>query len=499
MSARPTRLALAALAPLLLAGCDFAPKHVRSANAAPATLPSGGTYPVADAAAPDPTHIGWQDFFTDDRLRQVIALGLANNRDLRVAAGNVLQARAQYHVQRADLLPSVSGQASATFTNSPYGISGVTGTGTTGAGAGTTTGTGTGVTTGTTTGSATTTSDTIKIYQVGLGVSAFELDLWGRVRNLTKAALDQYLATEEGSRATRIMLIGEIATAYATMAADQDQLKISEQTLKTYADTLELTRAQFRIGTSSELESRQAETNYENARNDTAVLRSQIAQDQNALNLLVGTTVPTELLPATLGAFTISDLPAGISSTLLQQRPDVLQAEDQLKAQNANIGAARAAFFPTISLTASIGTIAPQLSSLFDSGTKAWTVAPSAVLPIFDYGRNLGNLAYAKASRDVAVATYEKTLQTAFREVADALATRGTIHEQIDAQQRKAAAAEIAAKLATARYRAGVDSFLTTLDTQRTSYAAQQTLVSTRLAEASNLITLYRTLGGGLK
>jgi multidrug efflux system outer membrane protein len=471
-----------ALLPLLaLAGCDMAPKHVRPAGAVPTTLPQGGAYAPAAATTADPAAISWRDFFTDDRLRQVIALGLDNNRDLRIAVGNVAQARAQYRVQRANLLPTINGTGSATFTNNAFGATG--GTGGTGGGA-----------------SATTSDSTIKIYQANIGLSAFEIDLFGRLRNLSKAALDQYLATEEGQRATRITLIGEIATAYLTLAADQDQMRIAQDTLVSYEESLKLTSAQFRIGVASELESRQAETNYEGAKNDLAALRAQIAQDQNALNLLAGTTVPAELLPQELGthSFTITDLPTALSSEILQKRPDVLQAEDQLKAQNANIGAARAAFFPKISLTASLGTISPALSGLFDSGTKAWTVAPSAVLPIFDFGRNLGNLRYAKASQQVAVATYEKTLQTAFREVADALAQRGTIDEQIGARERRAEAAKVAAKLADARYRAGVDSFLTSLDSQRTSYAANLDLTATRLTRATNLVTLYRSLGGGL-
>ncbi|PZU06626.1 efflux transporter outer membrane subunit [Sphingomonas sp.] len=483
---------LALLLPLLaLAGCDMAPKHVRPAGAVPTALPQGGAYPAATAGAVDPTTIAWRDFFLDENLRRVIAMGLENNRDLRIAVANVLQARAQYRVQRADLLPTVNGTGSATFTNSPFALGG--------AGTGTGTGTGTGGV-GTGAGTSVTSDSTIKIYQANVGLSAFEIDLFGRVRNLTKAALEQYLASEEGQRSTRISLIGEIATAYLTLAADQERLAVTRQTLASFEESLKLTREQFRIGVASELESRQAETNYEGARNDAAALVAQIAQDQNALNLLAGTTVPVELLPHELGthAFTIADLPAGLSSDILQRRPDVLQAEHQLKAENANIGAARAAFFPKISLTAQLGTISTALSGLFESGTKAWTVAPSAVLPIFDFARNQNNLRYAKASRDVAVATYEKTLQTAFREVADALAQRGTIDEQVGARERRAEAAGVAAKLADARYRAGVDSFLTSLDSQRTSYSANLDLTSTRLTRATNLVTLYRTLGGGL-
>jgi multidrug efflux system outer membrane protein len=458
------------LTALLLAGCDLAPAYHRPGLPAPASLPTGGTYPATNAAAAA-SDIAWQDFFVDPALRQVIGQGLANNRDLRVALANVQQARAQYRIQRADLLPTIGANAGATFAkaSSVETLPGV--------------------------------DRTSHIYQVNAGFSAFEIDLFGRVRNLTRAALDQYLATEEGARATRITLISEIASAYLTMAADQDQLKISEGTLASFKQTLDLTTAQYQHGVISELEVRQAQTNYEQARYDIAALQTQIARDQNALNLLVGTTVSQDLLPTGLGdrAFTLAQLPAGISSDVLLQRPDVLQAEDQLKAQYANIGAARAAFFPQISLTALAGTLSTGLSGLFAHGNYTYQVAPTASQTIFDFGRNAANLRYDKASRDAALAIYEKAIQTAFREVADALAERGTIDEQLRARATRAEAAGTAYKLSDARYRSGVDPFLTTLDAQRTFYAAQQNLVQTRLDAASNLVELYRALGGGLR
>ena len=474
MTVRPILALL--LAGSALSACNLAPNYVRPSGAVPAALPEGGVYPRAATDAPDVTAIGWRDFFTDDRLRQVIQLGLDNNRDLRVAAANVLQARAQYRVQRADILPSISANGSATYTNS--------------ASAAATTG-----------GAAGGGSTDIQYFQANVGFSAFELDLFGRLRNLSKAALEQYFATEEAQRTTRISLIAEIATAWLTLASDQDQLRLSQNTLKTFEQTLDLTRAQFRIGVASELESRQAETNYQAARNDIAALQTKIAQDQNALNLLVGTTVTADLLPAALGdgRVTRDALPANLSSEVLLRRPDVLQAEHQLIAQNANIGAARAAFFPRISLTAALGTISSGLTGLFGAGTGTYNVAPSVALPLFDAGRNKGNLDYAKASQQAAVATYEKTIQTAFREVADALAQRGTIDEQVSAQTARANAAQVAAKLSDARYRAGVDSFLVALDAQRTAYAAEQQLVTTRTTRSSNLIELYRALGGGLQ
>ncbi len=496
-----------------LAGCNMAPKYERPTGAVPVALPEGGVYPRAATDAPDVTQIGWRDFFLDPRLRQVIETSLANNRDLRVAAANVLQARAQYRVQRSSIVPSTGVTGSATYTNNLFGAIGAAGAGTSG---GTGTGTGTGIGTGTGTGTGTggtgggsgavaggavgESSSNIQFYSANVGFSAFELDLFGRVRNLNRAALEQYFATEEAQRSARISLIAEVASAWLQLAADQEQLRLSRETLKTFEETVRLTSAQFRIGVASELEARQAETNYQAARNDIATLTAQVARDQNALNLLAGTTVAAEQLPDSLGtvAFTRDALPGDVSSAVLLRRPDVLQAEHQLIAQNANIGAARAAFFPRISLTATIGTISTALSGLFGGGTFNYNAAPSVQLPLFDGGRNAGNLDYAKASREAAVATYEKAIQTAFREVADALAQRGTIGEQLSAQGARANAASVAARLSDARYRAGVDSFLTSLDAQRTAYSAQQQLVTTRLTQANNLIELYRALGGGL-
>ncbi len=471
-----TRLVLPLLAATALSGCNLAPKYVRPAGAIPATLPAGTQGAVAADA------IGWRDFFVDPALRDTIALALENNRDLRLAAANVLQARALYRVQRADLLPTVNGGASATFTNNVFGAGGGPGGGVggiPGAGGG----------------------GTIEIYQANIGLSAFEIDLFGRVRNLTEAALQQYFATEEAQRATQVALIGEVASAYVTLAADQDRLRIARETLKSFEESLRLTTAQFRIGVASELEQRQADTNYQAARNDIAQITAQIALDRNALDLLAGATVPAGLLPTELGtrAFTLADLPADLSSEVLLRRPDVLRAERQLRAQNANIGAARAALFPTISLTATFGTLSTALSGLFGAGSDVWTVAPSATLPIFDFGRRRGNIRAAEAQAQGAVATYERTLQVAFREVADALAQRGTIGEQVAAREARANSAAVAARLSDARYRAGVDSFLVSLDAQRTAYAAQQDLVTTRALRATNLVTLYRTLGGGLR
>ncbi|NBB64638.1 efflux transporter outer membrane subunit [Pseudomonas sp. ODNR1LW] len=457
----------------LLSGCNLAPAFVQPTGVVPASLPQGGVYPDAAADPVVVAEVGWRDFFTDDRLRQVIAQGLDNNRDLRVSVANVLAARAQYRVTRADRLPTASLSGSATYTDNASQV----------AAAGASPG-----------------SD-VESYSADVGVSAFEIDLFGRVRNLSEAALQSYLATEEGQRSTRISLIAEIATAWLTLAADQDQLRLSRQTLDSYAETLSLTQAQFRLGTASELEARQADVQYQAARNDVAALETTVAKDRNALDLLVGAPVAPDLLPTGLSeaGSTLGELPTGVSSDVLLTRPDVVQAERQLRAQNADIGAARAALFPTISLTASYGSASTALSDLFSDGSYAYSVTPGINLPIFDAGRRLGNVRLAEANAQAAVATYEKAIQTAFSEVSNALAQRGTIGEQLAAQTARAESARAAATISEARYRVGVSSFIVALDAQRTAYSAEQQLLTTRLSRETNLVELYRALGGGLR
>lgn len=474
------RILLALCATVTLGGCSMAPRHVRPAGAVPTALPQGGTYPAGASDAADLSAIGWQDFFTDPRLRGVIALALENNRDLRVAAANVLQARAQYRVERSNLLPTVNVGGGAAVGNS-RGVGGAA--------------------VGVSPGVGGAGNPTIEIYQANIGVSAFELDLWGRLRNLNEAALQQYFATQEARRAARISLVAETAAAWLTLAADRDRLALARDTLASFKQSLDLTTARFQSGVASELDVRQADTNYQAARNDIAVLQAQIAQDINALNLLAGGTVAEALLPDALGTedYTLARLPGDLRSDVLLRRPDVLGAERRLMAANANIGAARAALFPTISLTASFGTVSTALSGLFGANSDAWSVAPAATLPIFSFGRGSSNLAAAKAAQQGAVAAYEQTLQAAFRDVADALATRGTIDEQLSARAARADSATVAARLSDARYRAGVESFLTTLDAQRTAYGARRDLVTTRLNRAANLVAVYRALGGGLQ
>lgn len=487
MIARKTSIAL--LTGLTLAGCNLAPKYLRPALPVPAGTPAGPAYAVGNAGTIVPADTAWEAFFTDPRLKTVIRTSLDNNRDLRIAVANIEQARAQYRVQRADLFPALGASGSATYQKSPFATAGATG--------GTGTGTGTGGTTGATSG----VSGRTDIYSASVGVSAWEIDLFGRVRNLTTAAQEQYFATEENRNAAQVALISEVATAWLTMAADQEKLRIAKDTLAAFGKTVDLTKQRFRVGVASELEVRQAATTYDQARSDIADATTLVAQDQNALNLLAGTTLSADLLPAQMPTTdsTLQNLPADLPSDVLLRRPDIAAAEHTLIASNANIGAARAAFFPNISLTAAFGTLSLGLGNLFGSGSQFWSAAPSVTLPLFDFGKNKGNLRYAEATRKVQVATYEKTIQTAFREVADALARRGTIDAQLAAQTSLRDNARGAYTLSELRFRSGIDPFLTTLDSQRSLYTAEQSLLATRLTREANAVELYRSLGGGLR
>lgn len=460
---------------LTLAACDMAPKYVRPALPVPAASPQGPAYAAQEGAAQEgqaivPADTAWKDFFADPRLARVIETALANNRDLRVALANVEKARAQYRVQRADILPGVAAQGSATYQDTPFAQQG---------GA----------------------SGRTDSYSASLGISAWEIDLFGRVRNLTKAAQEEYFASVENRNAAQTSLIAEVATAWLTMASDQEKLRIARDLEGAFGQTLELTRVRFAKGIASELEVRQAQTSHDQARSDIAQATTLVAQDRNTLNLLAGTLLADGDLPTAMPAqdVTLVNLPADLPSAALLRRPDIAAAEHQLLGANANIGAARAAFFPKISLTAAFGTMSLGLSNLFKSGSDYWSVAPSASLPIFDFGRNQGNLRYARANYDAMIATYEKSVQTGFREVADALARRGTMTEQLEAQTSLRDSARVSYRLAEARFRAGVDGFLTTLDSQRTLYSAEQSLLSARLTRATNMVELYQAMGGGLK
>ncbi|ADQ84384.1 AdeC/AdeK/OprM family multidrug efflux complex outer membrane factor [Methylovorus sp. MP688] len=461
----------------MLAGCaSMAPDYQRPAAPVaeqwPAQASNQGT-PAAD--------IGWREFLLDNRLQQLVELALQNNRDLRVAALNIEQARAEYQVQRADLFPTVNVIASRTAQ----------------LGSASSTSSSTNATTGTVTSSSG--GSVVQSYRATVGFSAYELDFWGRIRSLNEQALQSFFATEEARRSTHISLVSEVASAWLTLAADMQRLKLAQDTLQSQQASYDLTKQGFDIGVYSALELRQIQISVDTARADVANYRSQVKQDQNALVLLVGQPVPENLLPQSQPdqVTSVADLPAGIPSEVLQRRPDILQAEHSLQAANANIGAARAAFFPTITLTTTLGSASNQLSGLFASGSKVWSFAPQLTLPIFDAGRNRSKLKSAEVAQQITVAQYEKAIQSAFKEVADALAIRENLTERLQAQQSLVEASQESYKLSDARFRGGIDSYLAVLDAQRTLYSAQQTLITVNLTAQTNQVTLYKVLGGG--
>jgi NodT family efflux transporter outer membrane factor (OMF) lipoprotein len=455
LSFSPRLLAVAAAA--LLAACSsMAPKYERPAAPVAATYPyDAGTTGTAAA------DIDWQSFFPDPRLRELIALALQGNRDLRVAVLAIEQARAQYQIRRADQLPTVNAQASGSRSPGANG-------------------------------------STTSLYTAGLALSAWEIDFFGRIASLSDAALAQYLASEEGRKAAQISLVAAVANTWLSMVADEDLLALTRQTLATRQESLKLAKLRFDNGVTSELDYRQAESLTETARVTLAQLQRQRQLDENALVLLVGQPLPPSLqASAGIDAVTLPEVPAGAPSELLVRRPDIRQSEQLLLAANANIGAARAAFFPRIALTAGVGTASSELSGLFKGGSWGFTLAPSLLLPIFDAGRNQAGLQSATVSRDIAIAQYEKAIQVAFREVADALAGRSTLADQLQAQRAVTAAESARLKLSDLRYTNGVASYLDLLDAQRSLFAAQQALVQTRLAQLQSQVGLYKALGGG--
>jgi multidrug efflux system outer membrane protein len=471
---------LAAAVVTLLGACTLEPHYHRP----PAPVPAfqGGT--ADDTAAAD---IGWREFFPDPQLQELIALALTNNRDLRVAALNVQSAQAQYRIQRASLFPTVDASAVEQVQHIPPSVlaaefpTGAAG----GAGA----------------SGLPSNGITLHTYDVGVGFTSYELDFFGRIRSLSHAALQQYFSSGETRRSAQLTLVAEVATAYVTVLADQTLLDITRDTLKSQQESYALTQKQFNGGTTTELALRQAETTVDAARANLALYNRQLAQDRDALQLLLGAPIPDSMdVSGGLDRGNmVAELEEGIPSDVLVRRPDVLAAEHQLMAANAEIGAARAAFLPAISLTGNFGTESTQLSGLFKGGSRAWTFSPQISVPIFAGGANVANLEATKLSRDTAVAQYEKAIQTGFREVADALTARGTLDEQLAAQQALVTASTVAYRLADMRYRGGVDSYLSALDAQRTLYGAQQQLQTVRLTRLQNLVTLYKALGGGLR
>jgi multidrug efflux system outer membrane protein len=468
---RRSGVALIAVA-ALIAGCSLQPVYQRPAAPVAATYPTGDAYKSPTGglgnAAPPAVDLGWRDFLTDPRLQRLVEIGLTNNRDLRVAALNVAQTQAQYRIQRAALFPQISGFADSSSSRTPASLS--------------------------TTGRATVTHD----YSVGVSAS-WEIDFFGRLQSLSDQALQQFFASAQARKAVDILLVSEIADQYLTLLADDELLAVTQRTLDSAQASYQLTLLQFQTGTGSELSVRESETVVEQAKaNYAAQLRGR-AQAENALVLLLGQPLPADLPPpAPLDAQTIlADIPAGLPSDLLARRPDIMQAEATLRGANANIGAARAAFFPTISLTGNLGTASSALSGLFKAGSLAWSFLPSLTLPIFEGGQLQASLDVATVQKDINVAQYEKTIQTAFREVADGLAARGTYDDQVASLERLTAAQQGRLDLSDMRFRNGVDPYLTVLTAQTDLYNAQQTLVAARMARLTNLVDLYRSLGGG--
>ncbi len=455
------RTTLVLLAAGVLSSCSMAPTYVRPDAPIESQFPGKSD----DATAKTPaTRIGWNEFFHEPRLRALIAAAIENNRDLRVAALRIEEARALYGIQFADRLPNFEAQGAGTRQR----------------------------TVGTTGGMVTQGN-----YTVGLGLAAFELDFFGRVKSLSDAALAEYLATEEAQRAAYISLVSEVAKTYLTERAQARQIELAKESYESYKRSYELMQKRYEVGASSALELRQYETLMQSALVSLSTLQRQRAQTENALVVLIGGKQIKDLPAAhDLSEDDImQDIPAGLPSDLINNRPDIRQYEQLLKSANANIGAARAAFFPRITLTGFAGTASPTLS---DAGSGAWTFMPQLTLPIFDAGRNISNLDLAEARKNIAVAQYEKTVQVAFREVADALMARDWLNEQVKAQAAVLKSETERLKLSEARYNNVIASSLEVFDSQRQQFAAQQSLVDARLLRLINTVELYRSLGGGI-
>lgn len=457
-----------AIAAFVLGGCSLIPEYQQPETPVAGQYPQGPAYTPAEAASQAAAEQGWKQFFHDPALQQLIQVALENNRDLRVAALNIDAYAAQYRISRADLFPAVSANGSGSRQRLPADAS--------------------------QTGESSINSS----YSATLGVSAYELDLFGRVRSLNEQALQTYFASEEARRSTQISLVANVANAYLTWQADKELLKVTQDTLATFEESYRLTARSNEVGVASALDLSQSRTSVENAKVQLAKYTRQVAQDENGLTLLLGTGVPSNLTAARpLADDLLSEVPAGLPSDLLQRRPDILAAEHNLKAANANIGAARAAFFPSISLTANAGTLSPDLSGLFKGGSGTWLFQPQINLPIFNAGALSASLDYSKIQKDITVAQYEKSIQTAFQEVSDGLAARQTFNQQLQAQRDLVDANQTYYRLAERRYRIGVDSNLTFLDAQRQLFSSQQSLITDRLSQLVSEVNLYKALGGG--
>jgi len=458
---------------IFLGGCSLAPEYTRPESPIPESWPTGAAYKDTQAVtgAPTDSELKWREFFTDKRLQKVIETALNSSCDLRLAALNVERVRALYGIQRAELFPTVNAVGSGSKQRVPADLS------------------------------ATGKSMTAEQYGVNLGISSWEIDFFGRIRSLKDQALEEYLATEEARRSAQIALVSEVARVYLTLAADRGNLKLARSTLETQQAVYDLIQRRYDVGVAAELDLRRAQIPVDTARGDVARFTQLAAQAQNALNLLAGSPapVPEDLLPVGLSIGNpLNDISPGLSSEVLLNRPDIMAAEHRLKGAYAFIGAARAAFFPRISLTTSVGTASDELSGLFSSGSAAWSFVPRITMPIFD-ARTWAALRVSKADREIVLTQYERAIQVAFREVADAIAVQGTVNQQVSAQQSLVNAVAETYSLSNKRYTMGIDSYLSVLDAQRSLYAAQQGLISLRLARLANQVRLYAVLGGGAK
>jgi outer membrane protein, multidrug efflux system len=453
---------------IFLYGCPRPSQYVRPELPVSSTWPESSSAGAAVPGATAATEVKWQEFFADPNLQSVIQLALENNRDLRMAALNIEKAQAIYQIQRSAQYPTVMASASGNIYRVPKTASGGDN------------------------------SETVSQFTVGLGTTSWELDLFGRVRSLKESALEQYLATEQARSAAQISLISAVANVYLALAADRENLKLAQVTLDAQQTSYELIKQTSDAGIASELDVSQALSQVEAARADIARYTGQIAVDENALTLLVGAPVAANMLSNELGKVeAMKDIAAGLPSDLLLRRPDIFAAEHQLKAANANIGAARAAFFPRISLTAAAGIVSGDLTNLFKPAAGTWQFAPVVTLPIFDAGARKANYRAAEVDRDMAVAEYEKSIQSAFREVSDSLSLRTTLVAQQNALESLVNSLQKSYDLSEARYKGGIDNYLGVLVAQRVLYTAQRQLVSVRLARLINLVNMYKVLGGG--
>ncbi|MGY2491640.1 efflux transporter outer membrane subunit [Cupriavidus sp. CP313] len=487
----PPRLLLPGALVLALAACTLEPQYQRPDAPVPSAWPEGAAYRTPQAGAAQPgqpaqpagpsaADLGWRDVFVDPQLRQLIELALANNRDLRMATLAIDEARALYQIERAAQFPTVEGNAGMVSQRLPQRLR------------------------------AAGQSPQITTYNAGIGFTAFELDFFGRVRSLKHAALEEYMATEEARRSAQISLVSEVANAYLTLLADRALLKLSQDTLKTQQDAAEMVRRGRQVGAMAQLDQHRAQTQVQTSQVGVEQYTRQVAQDENALSLLIGGPLPKSVTDA--GAATananaaaqdpldartlVSEFPEGLPSSVLVRRPDILNAEHRLKAANANIGAARAAFFPRISLTGALGVASSSLAGLF-SGGLAWVFAPQLTVPIFDAGRNRAGLDAANVRKDINIANYEKTIQTAFREVADSMAARATYERQVQAQEALVREGSETRRLSEMRFKNGVDDYFGVFDAQRQLYTAQQALITYKLAGLTSRVSLYKSLGGG--